>query len=464
MATNWGAIIAGLAGGASSLGQSMSDREKAALAAHQQKLQNDSALLHMIDEYGLEPTSSGQSSSDILKGDMVSKLNQMAPPGIQMAGGGSSLMPQITGPSYTEQRDQQIGAPQARQNPSVVTLGDSQYLRNPMQGAAARAVQAKANQSAVDLAMKALYDKQNDERTYKRELDIKKYEIANRPPERPFIVPTAEGVNLTDTKGQTIRRLGSPVVPPVNSTMTVQAGTEGKPAQAVIFNPRAATVKTEALPDVSKGTSIGKGLNAQSAAQVARTFGGLAEMDNGRQFMDKYEADLDRGFDDNGKPVSLEGVAPVLKQMLGGLGTDVAHPVLGVPAYAALATADPRLARYLRYGMTFGEGEGLIANRPSDFRQKISQFLSTARAGMGPGSYNDIKSRRDVITEAVKAAMTSAVPEAASAVSGAIDKVHSQDPTRNNRVAPTEKQAAWDAAVAKYGEAKVLQEFGPRPK
>ena len=66
MAGNWGAILAGLAGGAGSLAQSMDKNEQEAEARKQRKFQTDAALLELVDKFGLLPTQEGQSPKDAL--------------------------------------------------------------------------------------------------------------------------------------------------------------------------------------------------------------------------------------------------------------------------------------------------------------------------------------------------------------------------------------------------------------
>lgn len=134
MAGNWGAILAGLAGGAGSLGQSMSENADKAELRKRQAIADAIAMLATKDKYGLSPIAEGVSDKDALNQGAIGQLNQTKL-GLQMAGGGSSMMPRIAEePSYTEQREEQTEyGPQ-----SVETIGANRFLRDPSQGVEAR--------------------------------------------------------------------------------------------------------------------------------------------------------------------------------------------------------------------------------------------------------------------------------------------------------------------------------------
>jgi hypothetical protein len=129
--------------------------------------------------------------------------------------------------------------------------------------------------------------------------------------------------------------------------------------------------------------------NATQLASRARTVAGIADMNTAHAGMQSYEEDLKKGR------ASING----LEQITGRMANSFTHddPVSQTLQSATLSILDkqnPALARYLRQGLTFAEGESMISQRPSDFRTKMATFLSTAASGATPELINDIQHRR----------------------------------------------------------------------
>lgn len=132
--------------------------------------------------------------------------------------------------------------------------------------------------------------------------------------------------------------------------------------------------------------------NAQNMAAEALLRSSVSEMTNADKFMKGYENDLATG------KKSINGLA----QFMGGVGNSFTHDdpasrAIQNTALTALNTINPDLARYIRRGLSFAEGEAGISKRPSDFRTKMAAFLSTAASGASPEMIGDIQGRRNSI-------------------------------------------------------------------
>lgn len=132
--------------------------------------------------------------------------------------------------------------------------------------------------------------------------------------------------------------------------------------------------------------------NAQNMAAEALLRSSVSEMTNADTFMKSYEKELANGTK------SINGLA----QFMGGIGNSFTHDdpasrAIQNTALTTLNTINPDLARYIRRGLSFAEGEAGISKRPSDFRTKMAAFLSTAASGASPEMIGDIQGRRNSI-------------------------------------------------------------------
>lgn len=202
MAGNWGAILAGLAGGASTMGESMDAREKQAEAKKRQEMADAIQMLQLRDQMGLTPVESGQTPESVMAGQAMAQLSQKGP-SLQIGGrnvDGSSTV------ADDRQRDrQEFGAP------STVDIGGKQYAWNPAQGKEARA-ERRSEEAARRAALAAIArDESKGNIDFKRQMALKEYEIAHREPQMPFgAEEVAEGVYSVDKRtGKRGERLGS---------------------------------------------------------------------------------------------------------------------------------------------------------------------------------------------------------------------------------------------------------------
>lgn len=133
----------------------------------------------------------------------------------------------------------------------------------------------------------------------------------------------------------------------------------------------------------------------ESATQDAarkRMSAAVSEMNNAHTGLTAYEERLRNGT------ASISG----LEQFGGRIANTFTHDdpasmAIQATALTALNKVNPELARYIRRSLSFAEGESMISQRPSDYRTKLSAFLSGASAGADAGMIDDIQSRRNSI-------------------------------------------------------------------
>lgn len=137
--------------------------------------------------------------------------------------------------------------------------------------------------------------------------------------------------------------------------------------------------------------SVGLG-SAINKSSEARASAATSEMNNAHNGMASYEKGLADGT------ITIKAPAQLLQRMANSFTHD--DPISQTAQSAALVllnTQDKELARYIRRGLSFAEGESMISQRPSDFRTKLAAFLSTAASGASPEMIADIQSRRNSI-------------------------------------------------------------------
>lgn len=183
---------------------------------------------------------------------------------------------------------------------------------------------------------------------------------------------------------------GTPVVRPFNT----KEGTMGAPVA------------------VGKPTSHAQTAQNQAADALLRS--SASEMANADKFMREYEAKLVNGT------ASING----LSQLVGGVGNtfthdDFASRAIQNASLIALSKVNPELARYIRRGLSFAEGEAGISKRPSDFRTKMATFLSTATSGASPEMITDIQGRRHSILGPIQSVLSGSTSKGSGSATGA---------------------------------------------
>lgn len=205
------------------------------------------------------------------------------------------------------------------------------------------------------------------------------------PDNKPVLTPRSQAAGKT------------PFIKPDAPSFTpvTLGGGEGQPAVVKPFNNKTGTVGApvgEAKPAATRVES------AMNTAAKARLKAAISEMNNAHSNMDEFEGRLSRG------EVNIGG----LQQVLGRVANAFTHddPLSQLTQSGALATlnkTNPDLARYIRRGLSFAEGESMISQRPSDFRTKMAAFLSTAASGASPEMIADIQGRRKSILDPLNA-------------------------------------------------------------
>ncbi len=177
---------------------------------------------------------------------------------------------------------------------------------------------------------------------------------------------------------QTDSKTGKPLMPfsqPPSNTYITGVGAPGSPNEGkpTIF------AGTSKGPPKLVDTNVGKPesqTNPMGQIALARTKGGLNDMEFASTQMPEFERRLRDGS------ASLTGLDQFTKDVGNSFNSD------GVKADAARAIAltrlnktNPELARYVRLGLKYAEGESMMTQRPSDFRTKMAAFLATAPTG-----------------------------------------------------------------------------------
>lgn len=296
-----------------------------------------------------------------------------------------------------------------------------------------------------------------------------------KPPAPEPVVPIMQGgKRVYAPRSQAAGKEAPAPNPPAGDRTLVQIqGEDGNP----IWVPR-----EQAIGKQAKTTTRVE--SATNTAAQARLEAAVSEMNNAHANMSEYETKLATGK----ARIGASG------QLLSRVANAFTHddPISQLTqsgALAALNQTDPELARYIRRGLSFAEGESMVSQRPSDFRTRMAAFLSTAAANASPEMIQDIAGRRTAILNPLNKTIGGGKSPAAgnpagrgrSAAAASANVPHPanrNDPGGNidlrtgrggsggpgNVPAATREQQLWDAAVKKHGEAKVLQEYGSRPE
>lgn len=203
---------------------------------------------------------------------------------------------------------------------------------------------------------------------------------------------TKGGMALDTASAQVRHEFGQQDQVP-NYTLATTAGENGQPPQLKPFDTHGGTLG----PTLGDANPSGGGAGGAGVLQFARGVGGLAGMRGAMDRMNAYEDKIKAG------KVDMGGWDAVGKTWLGSVGTDPTQQGgKGTLAYGILAKQDPELAQYLTDAEMVAEGEQAVQQRPSDFRQKTSQFLSSVRGGAGSTANIDaVRTRRDAVYDAI---------------------------------------------------------------
>lgn len=201
------------------------------------------------------------------------------------------------------------------------------------------------------------------------------------------------------------------VVQPSFTPVTVQSSADAPP-EIKPFNTKTGTVG----PTIGGAKQATRIESATNTAAKARLEAAVSEMNNAHKGMEEYETALRNGT------ANING----LQQFASRVANSFTHddPVSMTIQSTALATlnrTNPELARYIRRALSFAEGESMISQRPSDFRTKMSAFLSAAASGASPEMIHDIEQRRTSILDPLNRTVQPGPTRASAPSSGDVD-------------------------------------------
>ncbi len=213
-----------------------------------------------------------------------------------------------------------------------------------------------------------------------------------------------------------------------------------------LLNPRTGQVG----PAIGSGkASVTKAESVTNMAKEMLVKSGVSQMENADGAMRAYEEKLISG------KASISG----LSQFLGATGANFSHDdpasrAIQAASLAVLNRTNPDLARYIRRGLEYAQGESQVTSRPSDFRIKLSDFLSTASSGANADMIGDVQNTRHMIVAPMRASL-----DAAGKTSGM-----APSPSRG----ASALQEKYDAAAAHLkakgvGDADIVKQIGARP-
>jgi hypothetical protein len=159
-----------------------------------------------------------------------------------------------------------------------------------------------------------------------------------------------------------------------------------------------------AAPTITRRANLKGGEQAPqpggAQARATQTLGeiGLTEMEQAHKTMLPIEADLKSG------KIPLTGLDQFMRDVGNNFtADDMKSTAARAIALTRLGQVNPRMAEYARAGIQYAEGESKFDKRPSDFRTKMAEFLSTVPTGFTPQMVDNIQSRRDrMVTRARK--------------------------------------------------------------
>ena len=204
---------------------------------------------------------------------------------------------------------------------------------------------------------------------------------------KPTKIRTSNLGRVTDMAGRDISQRNIQPVP-LGPSYSALPGAETEMGTVPVIDARTGKVTDTGIP-VKESAGVGSAINQSARARLSAA---ISEMNNADAGMHEFEGRLARG------EVRIGAGAQLLGRVANAFTHD--NPISQLTqsgALAALNKTDPELARYIRRGMAFAEGESMISQRPSDFRTKMAAFLSTAASGASPEMIADISGRRRAI-------------------------------------------------------------------
>lgn len=245
-------------------------------------------------------------------------------------------------------------------------------------------------------------------------------------------------------------------------TQLVQSGTDanGKPIWAE-YNKD--SHQLTALP--SEVSPKGSAQTVQGQAQQARLLAAVSEARLAMPRMRAYEDKLLSGE---------QSIGPV-KQAAGTLMTNLsgAHGVLGAltqaGSEAGVNMTDPEYAQYLRDAATIGRAEQMMSPRGgNETMVRANSLLARAGTGAMKNTIDAARMAREALFGQSGGIEQTLTPQQSEKLNTSVGRIHAgqhagsaEQPSSGHT---QQLQQLYDAAVAKHGAARVLQELGPRPE
>ena len=217
-------------------------------------------------------------------------------------------------------------------------------------------------------------------------------------------------------------------------------------------------------PNPTGGGASGlSGLTMQTMARMGTSFNDLSQavdqmdrMENDPAFRAKltaYNKALMAGAEAQPN-AEAHGIGGMLSNMAGQLASGKAQQSL-----------DPDLNTYLNLKQRVGTAFTELLPRPNQQLLQIEKGLSGIDVGWNPELLKGIQARRQGGLNVLRNILShQGMLDENGQVSGTPTGGRGGGGGAPRQSAPpTTEQALWDAAVAKYGKQKVLQEYGPRP-
>lgn len=483
MTSPLGAIIAAIGGGAGSLGQSLDERHKEAIAAlvrAQQAKQKEFQDTFPLIDRGFQPTDALKTLAQGTQGAAQGAAGTAAAPvpvGSNPDMGMSAIIARGVAPTLQGNADALSGA--LTSGPTVTTPGGTSFTQNPLQTPEAVAtrrmmtLQAAADQRA-EAQRKAAQDLQDSraadaqakaqadfQRTEQGAYRVLKASFPNSPVLRasPTYDPSVSYTKALADE-QDIRKQNATKPTPDH---WMSAGVDPETGKPLILN--TSTGKTK-LGGGLRGGSGGGG-SAQGAQAPLDDM--IAQYDR----IAGHAKDIAAGtfkFSNTNATRSALGFGQAYAQAEGkpAIGAQVGQQVMDL--FGMAPSGSPDQQRYEQL-MTATRAMGDDAAKVFKGRQGFQNIaLEIAQSTLQPsdiGHPERVNQKLSRLRHIIKLAAIVSPPQAA-----ATDPQNAQrfgfpiakrgiGPTATS--APSQAQQLWDAAVAKYGQAKVMQDYGPRP-
>jgi hypothetical protein len=349
--------------------------------------------------------------------------------------------------SEQQQRDQAIAASRDNLAANQRAFGTLQKLA-PTHPLVANGFDPNADylgelKSASDAQSKARQQLLEQRRNYNTlKAEFPKHTLALQPFDEAN--PADYGAAIADAREQRKQAIQ------VNTGDWIPAGVN-KDGQPVIVNKNTGETKVGGGTKPAGSGGGAGGFGSGGIGGAGRTIAAINGLHNAHQGMTGYEEKV------RNKTASFDGMdywKNTVAQMYDAHG--IKDKAIHATVMANLGKSNPDLANYIQNAEMWALEESSIpGSRPSDFRTKLDAFVSSLKPNASDEMINSIQRGRSSRMEGYDAS----VP----ALKAQLARIGGAGAGQPSTHTGSRAQQLWDAAVVKYGEAKVLHDFGPRP-